>query len=166
VDEPDHWHRVTGAPVDAPAAVFDLDGVIADAGHRQSYLRGGRRDWDGFFRASEHDPVLDAGAALAASIDDAHTVVILTGRPDSIRTITIDWLTTRSIRHDLLIMRPPGDRRSAVDFKRDELRMLRALGATLSLCLDDSRDNVAMMRSLDVPTLYVHSGYYDDGPSG
>ena len=38
---------------------------------------------------------------------------------------------------------------------------LRKEGFDLRLAFEDDRRNVAMFRSQGIPTLYVHSGYYD-----
>ncbi|GFE12858.1 hypothetical protein Sgleb_09050 [Streptomyces glebosus] len=39
-----------------PLAVFDLDGTLADTGHRQHLLRQTPRDWRAFFAAATEDP--------------------------------------------------------------------------------------------------------------
>ena len=36
---------------DSEIVIFDLDGVISDASHRQHFLKGAEKDWDGFFSA-------------------------------------------------------------------------------------------------------------------
>ena len=42
-----HW-RWRDAPIEpGESAIFDLDGVLADANGRQHYLDGAVRDWDG-----------------------------------------------------------------------------------------------------------------------
>ena len=38
---------------------------------------------------------------------------------------------------------------------------MREAGAEIHLCADDDPRNVEMMRQLDIPTLYVPSGYYE-----
>ena len=42
--------------------IFDLDGVISDAAHRQHFLKGTEKDWDGFFSACTEDPPIISGA--------------------------------------------------------------------------------------------------------
>ena len=39
-------------------------------------------------------------------------------------------------------------------------------GADVRLCADDDPRNVAIMRSLGIPTLAIPSGYYDDRDRG
>ena len=161
---PDNWIANTDRPVVGPTVVLDLDGVISDASHRQHYLAAERsrdKDWHGFFHACVHDPVIEHGRALAASIGADRTVVILTARIHEIRQQTVDWLATNEVRHDVLILRGPREGAPSTDWKSDQLALLREAGAEIQLCADDDPRNVAMMRGLGIPTLYVPSGYYD-----
>ena len=59
-----HW-RWRDAPIEpGESAIFDLDGVLADANGRQHYLDGAVRDWDGFFSAAGDDRLLDDTSRL------------------------------------------------------------------------------------------------------
>ena len=55
---PDNWHFCDGAPAGGPLVIFDLDGVISDASHRQHFLRGARMDYRGFFIAAGPRPAV------------------------------------------------------------------------------------------------------------
>ena len=153
-----------GAPSGGPLVILDLDGVISDATHRQHYLRGAFKDFRGFFTAAPADPPLETGRALAASVDDDHTVAILTARPYYMADDTRAWLAANEIRHDLLILRPEqgrGSRGPSADFKRNELNRLRAAGYEITAAIDDDERIVEMYRSEGVFALYTHSGYYE-----
>ena len=144
--------------------VFDLDGVISDASHRQYFLRGTHKDWKGFYWASAQDPPIDSGLALTASVDDDHTVAILTARPGYLTGVTKDWLAANEVRHDLLILRPRRGRGSqgpSATFKRYELNRLRAAGHDVVVAIDDDERVIEMYRAEGVTALYLHSGYYD-----
>ena len=39
-----------------PLAVVDIDGVLADVGHRLHFLDRRPKDWKGFFAAARTDP--------------------------------------------------------------------------------------------------------------
>ncbi len=158
---PGNGHRAPGAPTSGPAVVFDLDGVISDATHRQRYLRQEPQDWRGFFAAAVDDPVIDSGRALAGSVGRGHAVVILTARPGYMTPETVRWLEHNDVRHDLLIIRPADDRRPSPDYKRDELIEMRSAGYDVQLAIDDDGEIVDMYRDQDVFALYVHSGYYE-----
>jgi len=164
VTVPDNWFFRDGAPAGGPLAILDLDGVISNATHRQHFLRGVRKNWRGFFTAAPGDPPYESGRALAASIDDGHTVAILTARPNYMAADTRKWLATNEVRHDLLILRPRHGRGSggpSADFKRHEIHRLRAAGFEITLAIDDDERIIDMYRSEGVFALYTHSGYYE-----
>ena len=58
-------------------------------------------------------------------------------------------------------MRVDGDFGSSPDVKRAILDSLRGDGYEPVLAVDDDPRNLVMYRSEGVPTVYVHSGYYD-----
>jgi len=146
-------------------AIFDLDGVIADAAHRQHFLEAPRsrdKDWKGFFHACTDDVVIPEGKALAEAMRVDVTVVVLTARIHETRAKTVDWLVQNEIRYDWLIMRGPRSGLPSSQWKRTELVALQGFGAEIQIALDDDPRNIDMIRDLGVPALYVHSGYYVD----
>lgn len=58
-------------------------------------------------------------------------------------------------------MRDFGDYGAAREFKRRSVRELKEAGFELVLSFEDDRRNVAMFRDEGVPSVYIHSGYYD-----
>ncbi len=168
MDHPDNWIPDSGRPIGGRTVVLDLDGVIADASHRQRFLaaeRSADKDWDGFFHACVDDTVIPHGKALASSLSAELCVVILTARIHEIRAQTIAWLSDQRIRHDWLILRGPREGQPSTDWKQRQLSALMERGATIELCADDDPRNVEMMRGLGLATLYIPSGYYTDRDS-
>ncbi|MFD9502890.1 hypothetical protein [Streptomyces sp. NPDC060035] len=108
-----------------PLAVFDLDGTLADNGHRQHFLEGARRDWKGFFAAAVDDPPLEKGVKLALSSAEQCEVVYLTGRPERCRRDTLAWLEQHGLPRGRVHMRRNDDRRPA---RRTKLEILKRLG--------------------------------------
>lgn len=119
-----------------PLAVFDLDGTLADSGHRQHFLDGRRRDWERFFSAAPHDPPLGEGVRLVMASAGECEVVYLTGRPERCRRDTLDWLERQGLPKGRLHMRRDGDRRPA---RRTKLEVLERLGRerAVRLFVDD-----------------------------
>ncbi len=152
------WRDGPVAP--GPAVVVDLDGTLADAAGRQHFLDRKPKDWRGFFAACGEDPVLAHVSRLVECLDPQLAVVILTARPVWVREATVAWLERFAVHWDLLVMREERDYRSSPDAKRDAVRALTGIGFDLRLAVDDDPRNVAMFESEDIPTLYVHSGYY------
>lgn len=138
-----------------------MDGVVSDARGRQHFLDSGpRKDWKGFFAACGEDPVIPEMARLLEVLDRSLVVVLLTGRPVSVRRQTLEWLEKHALRWDLLIMRGSGTYAMAKDFKRATVAALRDLGFDLRLAFEDDARNQSMFQAEGVPCVYIHSGYY------
>ncbi|GAA0598713.1 LNS2 domain-containing protein [Streptomyces crystallinus] len=119
-----------------PLAVFDLDGTLADSGHRQHFLEGAGRDWKAFFAAAPADPPLAEGIALCLAAAQECEVVYLTGRPERCRRDTLVWLAAQGLPEGALHMRPNADRRPARTAKLELLRRLGA-GREVRMLVDD-----------------------------
>jgi phosphoglycolate phosphatase-like HAD superfamily hydrolase len=107
-----------------PLAVFDLDGTLSDAGHRQHLLERRPRAWDAFFAAAPEDPPLTEGVALCLEAAQECEVLYLTGRPERCRKDTVDWLAAQGLPQGRIFMRRNDDRRPA---RRTKLEILRQL---------------------------------------
>ena len=148
------------SPDPRPLAVFDIDGVLADARHRLHHLEARPQRWERFFQAAGRDPLLDEGAQrLRAALVD-HDVLYLTGRPERTRRLTERWLA----RHDLpvgpLLMRADDDDRPARYLKRSVLRRLSRTRQVVSM-LDDDPAVVAVLAAdgwpVELATWLPHS---------
>jgi phosphoglycolate phosphatase-like HAD superfamily hydrolase len=157
----DNWCWRDGTVAPNRTVVFDLDGVLSDAASRQHYITGPWRDWDAFFESCGDDQLIEEVAQLLGLLDESLVIVLLTARPAWVQTQTLAWLHRYRLRWDLLVMRDRGDYGAAREFKRRSVRELREAGYQLMLSFEDDRRNVAMFRDEGVPTLYIHSGYYD-----
>ena len=156
-----NWYWRDRRVAAGPAVVFDLDGVLSDAASRQHYLEGPWRDWDAFFEACGDDPLIEEIARLLGLLDPSLIIVLLTARPAWVQAQTLAWLHRYRLRWDLLVMRDFGDYGAARVFKQRSVRALRSAGFELVLSFEDDRRNVAMFRDEGVPSVYIHSGYYD-----
>lgn len=119
-------------------AVFDVDGVVADVRHRLHHLH--RHNWRRFFAAAGTDPLLVEGSRLVADLGREHEVVWLTGRPEWLRELTVDWFARHALPAGELYMRPDGDYRPARVYKLDVLRRLAPRG--VAALVDDDPDVV------------------------
>jgi hypothetical protein len=107
-----------------PLAVFDIDGTLADTGHRQHFLRRRPRDWNAFFAAAGLDAPLDRGVLLLKEASLECDIVYLTGRPERCRADTLTWLSRQELPEGGVLMRRDDDRRPA---RATKLEMLRGL---------------------------------------
>ena len=157
---PDNWRWHVDKVEPGRAVVFDVDGVLADASHRQHLITGYRHDWMAFFDECGKDGLIAETAQLAALLDPSVQVILLTARPSRVEAITVDWMGRHGVRWDLLIMREYGDYSYARDFKQYTVAELRAYGFELQLALEDDPRNQAMFEREGIPCVYIHSGYH------
>jgi hypothetical protein len=145
-----------------PYAVIDLDGVVADVRHRLHHLHRSPKDWTAFFAAMSADPVLAVGAAVARQLAEDCEIVWLTGRPESYRGVTEEWLRAQGLPDGRLIMRAAGDGRPA---RRVKVGRLRALAAErpVAVHVDDDPAVVAAVRSAGFDVVHADWMIAHDG---
>ena len=117
-------------------AVVDIDGVLADAGHRQHLVASRPKDWDAFFAAVGADAPISDGIALLHELAGQHEVVLLSGRPERTRGDTEEWLARQGVAGLRLVLRPDADHRPAATLKAD---LIRGIGAPdrVAVVVDD-----------------------------
>ena len=144
-----------------PTVCVDIDGVLADATHRQHLLNSRWRDWDSFFEEAGGDGLLAQQAVLLEVFASDYVVALVTARPAWISTITMTWLTEHDVRWDLLVMRDNSDLRRSAAMKTAAVEQLRERGLEPVLALDDDPRNVVAYANSSIPCVYIHSGYHD-----
>lgn len=135
---------------DRPLAFIDIDGVLADVGHRLHHIARRPKDWDGFFADAPDDPLFDEGLAIVRRLEGDHEVVFLTGRPERCRTDTERWLSRHGLGGHRLVMRPEGTFRPAADVKRELVARL-GKGRRVGVVVDDDPLVVAALRQAGFP---------------
>lgn len=161
MDIPANWWWHDAVPDPGDCAIFDMDGVLSDAAGRQHHLIWPRRDWDAFFSAAGDDAVFSDTVTLMGLLHRTMQIVLVTARPMSIRSTTVDWLARGGISYDLLVMRPDVDRRASAAYKKSTVHELVEFGFDPLISFEDDQRNVEMFRAQGVPCVYIHSGYYD-----
>ena len=144
------------------AVVVDIDGVLADAHHRQRYLTDPDfHDWHRFFQESYLDPPFLSVMTLLEMFSDDLRIVMLSSRPAYVMSITTAWLDKHNLRWDLTIIRSEADDDlSPAEHKLLQLRMLEELGCQIKLVIDDEPEVIRAYQEADIPCHYSHSGYY------
>jgi hypothetical protein len=135
---------------DAPFAVFDVDGVVADVRHRLRHVARRPKNWAAFFAAADRDPPLSEGIELVHRYAPDHRLVWLTGRPEWLRPVTERWFAAHGLPAGRLLMRPDDDRRPARDFKLGQLRRL-ARDGVIAVIVDDDPAVVKRLRAEGLP---------------
>jgi len=140
--------------VSPTVAIVDIDGVLADATHREHHLAGRPKDWASFFAEVGGDAPIDRGIEQVAEIAQEHGVVLLTGRPASCREATVEWLGRHAVPFGDLVMRPDGDHRPANVFKSSFVRG-RWGPEEVHVILDDDERVVDALRDRGFPAVLV-----------
>lgn len=139
-------------------AAVDIDGVLADVRHRLHHVSGGPKDWDAFFAAAPHDPLLEQGRETVARLGEVYDIVYLSGRPERCRQDTVDWLRQHALPAGEVLLRPSGDRRPARLLKVAVLDRLSAQQPVAVLVDDDPQVlDAARSAGYDVlPATWMH----------
>jgi AAA domain len=144
--------------------VFDLDGTLADCGHRVHHVTGGSNRWDAFFDACDQDtpiwPVIDTLKNFVILGYDR--VEIWSARSESVRDKTEAWLHKHGIDPRLLThMRPVGDYTKDTLLKKKWLDEARAADVQPTVIFDDRESVVQMWRANGVTCFQVTASEWD-----
>lgn len=155
-------------------ALVDIDGTIADISHRLHYIKSdGTKyipddapvDWDSFFNAMVDDIPIDGMCKLIQSLNHVYDIIYITGRPDSHRKQTEEWLNNHKFPLMLgVYMRTTGDHRPDYLVKRElyeaVLKDMDAEPTDVKIAIEDRKQVVDMWRSLGILTLQPKDGDY------
>ena len=148
-------------PASGFVLVVDIDGVIADASAHQHFLNGENQKWEEFFEATLDSQVFREGRELVKSLAVSTPIFLMTARPSYLLEKTVFWLKQNKISWDALLRREEKDDRSSPEVKLDLLSDLIESGYKPKFALDDDPRNLLMFWEQKVPSIYVHSGYYE-----
>lgn len=143
--------RYAPDPSLAPAWIFDIDGTLAKMNGRGPF------EWH---RVGEDDPI-EHVALVAADLSGNAEIVLVSGRDESCREQTEEWLE----RHDLsfytdLLMRPANDYRKDSIVKEEIFWRDIAPRWRIHGVFDDRDQVVEMWRSLGLPCFQVAPGAF------
>ena len=145
--------------------IVDVDGTIADIGHRLHYIEGlKKKDWDSFLSNCPDDkPKLDVievvnRIAGLPSADSRLKINVFTGRSESVREQTRTWLEKYFGEFDSLYMRANGDYRPDHIVKREMLIDAKLNIDNVLVIVDDRKSVVEMWRSLGFLCFQVAKG--------
>jgi phosphoglycolate phosphatase-like HAD superfamily hydrolase len=118
-------------------AAVDIDGVLADVRHRLHHVEAPPKDWDAFFAAAPHDPLLPQGHETVTRLAEVFDIVYVSGRPERCREDTQTWLERHGLPSGPVVLRAHGDRRPARTVKVELLDRLATERAVAVLVDDD-----------------------------
>lgn len=136
--------------------VFDLDGCIADVGHRLHHVEGIDAEWDDFFAEQHKDDVYEWCKDMVNIYSIDREIIIVTARPDRYKKETEQWLKANRITYDKLFMRSNGDRRSHWRVKSD-IYDKHLKDIDIEFCIEDTQECVEMWKSKGLVCLHVNT---------
>lgn len=143
--------------------VVDIDGTIAKVGDRLKYLQQEKKDWDAFYEHCDEDEPIDEMCQLVADLFVlGRDIVFCTGRRESVREKTKNWLTQNvmSTFDDELLMRKDGDWRHDTEVKPELLQKAGITPDDVYFILEDRDSMVAKWRELGYRCLQAADGKF------
>jgi len=129
------------------AIICDLDGTLANIDHRKHYVeKKGKKDWKNFFLEMSLDDLNDWCKKLLEQMSLRYDVILCTGRPETFRQETEDWLKVHEIPYQRLLMRPAKDMRSDDEMKSSLYEQEIAPLYEIVFIVDDRPSAVNMWR--------------------
>lgn len=141
--------------------VFDIDGTLANNDHRIGFIQTKPKNWKAY-HAITGDDILNFDIAYIHGLFVAaqDQILICTGRNESQRIVTADWLNRYNLTHTEMFMRADGDYRDDGIIKSELLdRIIEKYGFPY-LWFDDRNRVVEAIRARGVRVLQVREGNF------
>ena len=107
---PERWNKSRVWQAISKCIIVDIDGTLAHMTGRSPY------DFD---RVNEDAVDIAVANICQFYYDDGYSVILLSGRDEACRTVTVDWLHTNCIAYSRLFMRSEMDRRQDTVVKKE-----------------------------------------------
>lgn len=138
--------------------IVDLDGTVANCDWRLPLIKNKPKNWKAFFEGIPHDQPIYSMCRMVETMwkNDTIRVVFSTGRPDTYRKESIEWIYTHiyAAPHALYMRSQKDGHRPAHEVKKDLLSQIRADGFNPVMAIDDDEKVCKMYREEGLIVLY------------
>lgn len=132
-----------------PAIIVDIDGTLAFMKDRTPFQ----------YHKAINDGVFSHIADIVDKYhNDFFSVLVVSGRDEECKTVTMEWLDKHQIPYDVLFMRSNGDKRGDDIVKKELYNKYIKDNFDIFFVLDDRDKVVKMWRNLGLPCLQVAPG--------
>ena len=139
--------------------LVDLDGTMADIGHRLHHVKQEPKDWQGFFRAIPDDtPREEVVNIVRGYWKRGYQIMFVSGRPETYRGHTELWLSPVFPHYMALFMRRWGDHRPDTTVKEEMLTTYFQDRSWVYRVIDDRKSVIEMWRSYGLNVVDVGDG--------
>ena len=144
-----------------PAIIVDFDGTLSNTKHREHFVLARPKKWQAFFEAADKDPLHEWCRTLILNYKkEGFDIIILTGRPEWMRSLSIEWLNKFQIPFDKLLMRADEDRRDDPVIKWEIFQKSILPEHSVSFVLEDRDRVVKMWREKGITCLQCADGNF------
>lgn len=144
------------------AIIVDLDGTLIEFDHTQvaHWVLGPEKHWNSFFEYMKNAPAIQDVLRLVNILKaQGHSILICSGRPESHKNHSIDWLNKYNVPYDGIYLRPNNaDEMSDEEVKKILLKKIYHDGFKPWLVLDDRDAVVKGWRDLGLTCLQCAPG--------
>ena len=138
-------------PLKSNAFIFDIDGTLAHTSGRRSHY-----DLDLVI----YDDVDINVATILTQLSQRFTILIVTGREETSRTETEEWLQLHQIQYESMFMRATGDHRKDSIVKQEIYEQYIKPFYNVIAVFDDRDQVVKMWRELGLSCMQVNYGNF------
>ena len=147
--------------------IVDLDGTLFNTSARIHHIKppvGIKKNWKAFFAGIPDDPLNSHVKEVVDLLSSKHRVILITGRPENTRNITLYKLDDHNVKFDALLMRSDTDRRPDYEVKRDLFLNLGIPVENVICAFEDRLQVVSMWKNLGIP-VFVCGDEYENNPA-
>lgn len=141
--------------------ICDLDGTLCDIRHRLHFVKrpeGEKKDWKSFFAEIPNDtPRSMVVTIIMDYIDKGHELFLVSGRPDTYRKETENWIANL-VPYKALFMRRADDKRPDTEVKSDILRSHFKDYSLIKAVIDDRPSVIRMWKEQGLNVIDVGDG--------
>lgn len=166
-----------------PCIIFDIDGTLANNQQRLCYLEEDPKNWKAYHAGAHRDRPIDPLCHLVRFLElspvrQGCPILYMTGRPESSRTVTIQWLfkhiyepmgvlkfydlqgraRMKNMIDSVLYMRPDGDHRPDTEVKQALLDTIHSENLHPLFVVEDRKRVVEMWRAKGILCLQAAEG--------
>lgn len=138
------------------AIIFDIDGTLADHKNRLKYIEQKPKKWDLFFSESIYDKPLKHIKIIYDALKKTgkYYIIIMTGRPNKYKAITIEWLQKNGFDYDKLLMRPTNNFKQNLEMKEILLQKIMQYYEVV-FAFDDDEKIMELYKKYNIKVLHV-----------
>lgn len=138
----------------------DIDGVLIDATRRLSMcINGSTIDWKCFLDCNKlylDSPKINNIDFINYLYNRGFKIVLVTGRPETMRECTERQLSAYNVVYEDLFMRPSEDARPDPVYKTDAILRLLRSGLDIAAHFDDNLETVKALRRSGIESILLY----------